>query len=186
MRRQDARTLDNGYASLGWVNTTNPDDGLLTGLFDHVKRVDVMRIDVEVFEPSVIFEGNRSSSLNTSTHSWKWFPHSWIRRSDLGVKGTITFRAVLMHLVNHGYELDSYSKRGDEASSFRTTRLMRYGAWGNHSCTHVESVQSLLDTTKDRRAENTPSTSLYSLSPVERNHHHISYTLLSLHNATAS
>ena len=27
---------------------------------------------------------------------------------------------VLMHLVNHGYELDSYSKRGNEASSLRT------------------------------------------------------------------
>ncbi len=86
-----AHFLDNGYASLGWVNTTNPDDGLLTGLFDHVKRIDVMRIDVEGFEPSVIFEGNRFfQSEYAPTLLWKWFPHSWIRRSDLGVKGTIS------------------------------------------------------------------------------------------------
>ena len=35
-------------------------------------------------------------------------------------QGDDYIRAVLMHLANHGYELDSYSKRGDEASSFRT------------------------------------------------------------------
>ena len=35
-------------------------------------------------------------------------------------QGDDYIRAVLMHLVNHGYELDSYSKRGDEASSLRT------------------------------------------------------------------
>ena len=35
-------------------------------------------------------------------------------------QGDDYIRAVLMHLANHGYELDSYSTRGDEASSLRT------------------------------------------------------------------
>ena len=35
-------------------------------------------------------------------------------------QGDDYIRAVLLHLVNHGYELDSYSTRGDEASSLRT------------------------------------------------------------------
>lgn len=74
------------------MNTTTLDDALLAGLFDHVERVDVMKIDVEGFEPSVIFEGNRFfQSEYAPTLLWKWFPHSWIRRSDRGVKGTITF-----------------------------------------------------------------------------------------------
>ena len=54
-----AHFLGNGYASLGWMNTTTLDDALLAGLFNHVERVDVMKIDVEGFEPSVIFGGNR-------------------------------------------------------------------------------------------------------------------------------
>ena len=92
-----AHFLDNGYVSLGWMNTTTLDDALLACLFDHVERVDVMKIDVEGFEPSVIFGGNRffqSEYVPTYVNIcflWKWFPHAWIRRSDLRVKGTITF-----------------------------------------------------------------------------------------------
>jgi hypothetical protein len=41
------------------MNTTTLDDALLDGVFDHVDRIDVMKIDVEGFEPAVIMGGNR-------------------------------------------------------------------------------------------------------------------------------
>ena len=117
-----AHFLGNGYASLGWMNTTTLDDALLTGLFDHVERVDVMKIDVEGFEPSVIFGGNRFfQSEYAPTYVFMEMVSSFMD-SAFGSRrqGDDYIRAVLMHLVNHGYELDSYSTRGDEASSLRT------------------------------------------------------------------
>ena len=113
--------LDNGYASLGWMNMTTPDDALLTGLFDHVKRVDVMKIDVEGFEPSVIFGGNRFfQSEYAPTYDFMEIVSSFMD-SAFGSRrqGDDYIRTVLVHLVNHGYELDSYSTR-NEASSLRT------------------------------------------------------------------
>ena len=101
---------------------TTPDDALLTGLFDHVKRVDVMKIDVEGFEPSVIFGGNRFfQSEYAPTYDFMEMVSSFMD-SAFGSRrqGDDYIRAVLMHLANHGYELGSYSTRGDEASSLRT------------------------------------------------------------------
>ena len=117
-----AHFLDNGYVSLGWMNTTTLDDALLACLFDHVERVDVMKIDVEGFEPSVIFGGNRFfQSEYVPTYVFMEMVSSFMD-SAFGSRrqGDDYIRAVLMHLVNHGYELDSYSTRGDEASSLRT------------------------------------------------------------------
>ena len=54
-----AQMLSNGYASLGWMNTTTLDDALVAGAFASLDRIDVMKIDVEGFEPSVILGGNR-------------------------------------------------------------------------------------------------------------------------------
>ena len=101
---------------------TTPDDALLTGLFDHVKRVDVMKIDVEGFEPSVIFGGNRFfQSEYAPTYVFMEMVSSCMDSAFGSTRqGDDYIRAVLMHLVNHGYELDSYSTRGDEASSLRT------------------------------------------------------------------
>ena len=53
-----AHFISNGYTSLGWMNTTTLDEALVDGLFDHVDGIDVMKIDVEGFEPSVILGGN--------------------------------------------------------------------------------------------------------------------------------
>ena len=100
---------------------TTPDDALLTGLFDHVKRVDVMKIDVEGFEPSVIFGGNRFfQSEYAPTYDFMEIVSSFMD-SAFGSRrqGDDYIRTVLVHLVNHGYELDSYSTR-NEASSLRT------------------------------------------------------------------
>ena len=87
-----AHFLDNGYVSLGWMNTTTLDDALLACLFDHVERVDVMKIDVEGFEPSVIFGGNRffqSEYPQICFYGNGFLIHGFA--FDLGVKGTITF-----------------------------------------------------------------------------------------------
>ena len=117
-----AHFLGNGYASLGWMNTTTLDDALLAGLFNHVERVDVMKIDVEGFEPSVIFGGNRFfQSEYAPTYVFMEMVSS-LMDSAFGSRrqGDDYIRAVLMHLANHGYELDSYRTRGNEASSLRT------------------------------------------------------------------
>ena len=54
-----AHFLGSGYASLGWMNTTTLDDALVAGAFAGIDRIDIMKIDVEGFEPSVILGGNR-------------------------------------------------------------------------------------------------------------------------------
>eukprot|EP01082_Thalassiosira_pseudonana_P005561 g4959.t1 g4959 contig18:320460-321366(-) len=63
------------YKSLGWMNTTTLDDALNNGMFDSIDGgIDVMKMDVEGFEPNVIAGGNAFLSLDWlhGTYSWKW------------------------------------------------------------------------------------------------------------------
>ena len=126
-----AHFLGNGYASLGWMNTTTLDDALLTGLFDHVERVDVMKIDVEGFEPSVIFGGNRFfQSEYAPTYVFMEMVSSFMD-SAFGSRrqGDDYIRAVLMHLANHGYEWTLTAHEGTRRHLCARIHLMRYGAW---------------------------------------------------------
>ena len=51
--------IEKGYAPLGWMNTTTLDLALEAGYFEHVDHVDVMKVDVEGFEYSVMEGGNQ-------------------------------------------------------------------------------------------------------------------------------
>jgi len=110
-----AHFLGNGYASLGWMNTTTLDDALREGAFDHVHRVDVMKIDVEGFEPSVIAGGNQFfESIYAPRYVFMEMVSS-LMDSAFGAKGRggDELAATLLQLANHGYELDSYGERGN-------------------------------------------------------------------------
>ena len=50
--------IKGGLQALGWMNTTTLDIAAGTGLFNLTTHVDVMKIDVEGFEHSLIDGGN--------------------------------------------------------------------------------------------------------------------------------
>ena len=103
-----------GYARLGWMNTTTLDDALLEGAFDGVHGIDIMKIDVEGFEPSVIAGGNR---FFESKYAPKYiFMEAVSSYMGLAVgaetRGKDLLTTVLVHLGNHGYDLHSSSLKG--------------------------------------------------------------------------
>ena len=53
--------IEKGYSPLGWMNTTTLDIALEAGYFNHVSHVDVMKVDVEGFEYSVMEGGTNFS-----------------------------------------------------------------------------------------------------------------------------
>jgi len=110
-----AHFLGNGYASLGWMNTTTLDDALRKGAFDHIDRVDVMKIDVEGFEPSVIAGGNQFFESKYAPRYVFMEMVSSLMDSAFGAKGRgkDELGATLLHLANHGYELDAYTDGGN-------------------------------------------------------------------------
>jgi len=113
------------YASLGWMNTTTLDDALHEGAFDHVDRVDVMKIDVEGFEPSVIAGGNQFFESKYAPRYVFMEMVSSLVDSVFGAKGCgkDELGATLLHLSNHVYELESYTERNNGAVSLQTSPI---------------------------------------------------------------
>lgn len=118
-----AHFLGAGYASLGWMNTTTLDDAFVDGAFDHLDRIDVMKIDVEGFEPAVIAGGNRFFESKYAPRYVFMEMVSSLMDSASGAKGRGQdyLRTTLLHLGNHGYELDSYSERDNNSVSLQSS-----------------------------------------------------------------
>jgi len=75
-----------------------------------------MKIDVEGFEPSVILGGNRFFESKYAPRYVFMEMVSSLMDSAFGAKtrGKDYLRTTLLHLANHGYELDSFSNRGGD------------------------------------------------------------------------
>ena len=104
-----------GYARLGWMNTTTLDDALLEGFFDGIKApIDVMKIDVEGFEPAVIAGGNQFfESKYAPRYIFMETVSSYMGLAvGLEARGKDYLKVALVHLANHGYDLDASSKSG--------------------------------------------------------------------------
>ena len=89
---------------------------LVAGVFAGIDHIDIMKIDVEGFEPSVILGGNRFFESKYAPRYVFMEMVSSFMDSAFGSKnrGDDYFRAILLHLANHGYELDSFSNRGGD------------------------------------------------------------------------
>ncbi|KAL3799029.1 hypothetical protein HJC23_005168, partial [Cyclotella cryptica] len=87
--------LINKYEPLGWMNTTTLDDALLAGVFDSYSGIDVMKIDVEGFEPSVFAGANRFFES-------KYAPrYIFIEFNVLPGEAGDYSKSTLIHLRNH-------------------------------------------------------------------------------------
>ena len=136
-----------GYTRLGWMNTTTLDDALLEGAFDGFDGVDIMKIDVEGFEPSVIAGGNR---FFESKYAPKYiFMESVSSYMGLAVgaetRGKDLLTTVLVHLGNHGYDLHSSSLKGATNVSLKTStfeELRRVVDGGNILFVRCDSARS--------------------------------------------
>ena len=106
--------VEKNYQSLGWMNTTTLDDALRSGTFSMIDRVDVMKIDVEGFEPSVFLGGNRffQSSFAPRYLFVELVSERMGEVQGLHDRGKHRLRSVLLALANYGYEIDEYSKEG--------------------------------------------------------------------------
>lgn len=148
-----------GYARLGWMNTTTLDDALLEGAFDGVHGIDIMKIDVEGYEPSVIAGGNR---FFESKYAPKYiFMETVSPYMGLVVgaetRGKDLLTTVLVHLGNHGYDLHSSSLKGTSNVSLKTSpfeELRRVVDGGNILFIHRDFARSNsavnLDTTNQK------------------------------------
>jgi len=107
-----------GYTRLGWMNTTTLDDALLEGAFDGVHGIDIMKIDVEGFEPSVIAGGNRFfESIYAPRYVFMEAVSSYMGLAvGSEARGKDYLKAAVMHLANHGYDLHASSKAGKTAN----------------------------------------------------------------------
>ena len=119
------RFLKKQYRRLGWMNTTTLDDALLDGTFKMVDGIDVMKIDVEGFEPAVIAGGNR---FFQSQYAPRYIFMEMVSKMmgeaiGDGNHGKDYFKSVLLHLVNHGYDLHDYSKKGATELSLKNSTL---------------------------------------------------------------
>lgn len=116
-----------GYARLGWMNTTTLDDALLEGFFDGIKApIDVMKIDVEGFEPAVIAGGNQFfESKYAPRYIFMETVSSYMGLAvGLEARGKDYLKVALVHLANHGYDLDASSKSGKASGvSLKTSGL---------------------------------------------------------------
>lgn len=94
------------YTQLGWMNTTTLDDALLEGLFDLYSGIDVMKMDVEGFEPSVMAGANRFfESKYAPTYIFLEFTSKTVSTSVGSADARDYMKSILIHLKNHGYEL---------------------------------------------------------------------------------
>ena len=108
--------IKKGYASLGWMNTTTLDIALEEGHFSHVGHVDVMKVDVEGFEYSVMEGGNQFfQSRFAPKYIFMELVSSMM--GDAGGlidRGESRLESVLMKLTNYGYELDHFSDSAEK------------------------------------------------------------------------
>ena len=103
--------IEKGYAPLGWMNTTTLDLALEAGYFGHVDHVDVMKVDVEGFEYSVMEGGNQffQSSFAPKYIFMELLSSLMGDAGGLSDRGESRLESVLMKLTNYGYELDQFS-----------------------------------------------------------------------------
>jgi hypothetical protein len=96
---------------LGWMNTTTLDIALEEGHFNHVGQVDVMKVDVEGFEYSVMEGGNRFfQSRFAPKYIFMELVSSMMGDAGgLSDRGESRLESVLMKLTNYGYELEHFS-----------------------------------------------------------------------------
>lgn len=106
--------VEKNYQSLGWMNTTTLDDAVRIGTFSMIDMVDVMKIDVEGFEPSVFLGGNKffQSDLAPRFIFVELVSERMGEVQGLHDRGKHRLRSVLLTLANYGYEIDDYSKQG--------------------------------------------------------------------------
>jgi FkbM family methyltransferase len=103
--------IKKGYNSLGWMNTTTLDITLEEGYFDHVGHVDIMKVDVEGFEYSVMEGGNRFfQSRFAPKYIFMELVSSMMGDAGgLSDRGESRLESVLMKLENYGCELEHFS-----------------------------------------------------------------------------
>ena len=120
-----AQFIEKGYSPLGWMNTTTLDIALEAGYFDHVDHVDVMKVDVEGFEYSVMEGGNRFflSSLAPKYIFMELVSSMMGDAGGLRDRGGSRLESVLMKLTNYGYELESFSNSGGNGVSLRASPI---------------------------------------------------------------
>ena len=113
-----------GYTSLGWMNTTTLDIAFEEGHFNHVGHVDVMKVDVEGFEYSVMEGGNRFfQSRFAPKYIFMELVSSMMGDAGgLSDRGESRLESVLMKLTNYGYELERFSRSA--ASSEKDNHLL--------------------------------------------------------------
>ena len=106
--------VDKGYASLGWMNTTTLDIALEDGHFNHVGHVDVMKVDVEGFEYSVMEGGNQFfQSRFAPKYIFMELVSSLMGDAGgLNDRGESRLESVLMKFTNYGYELEHFANSG--------------------------------------------------------------------------
>ena len=103
--------IEKGYSPLGWMNTTTLDIALEAGYFNHVDHIDVMKVDVEGFEYSVM-EGGNQFFLSPFAPKYIFMELVSSMMGDAGGlndRGESRLESVLMKLTNYGYELDEFS-----------------------------------------------------------------------------
>ena len=106
--------IEKGYTSLGWMNTTTLDIALEDGHFNHVGHVDVMKVDVEGFEYSVMEGGNQFfQSRFAPKYIFMELVSSLMGDAGgLNDRGESRLESVLMKLTNYGYELEHFANSG--------------------------------------------------------------------------
>ena len=123
------RLMENaGYKRLGWMNTTTLDDALLDGWFDNHRVINVMKIDVEGFEPAIISGANKFFQS-------KYAP-KYIIMEMVGTlmgdafgnnkRGGDYLKSTLLSLHNHGYEIDEWfiNRKGRKNMTLANTQLV--------------------------------------------------------------
>ena len=108
--------VEKNYEPLGWMNTTTLDNAMRTGMFGTISTIDVMKIDVEGFEPSVFLGGNEffQSKLTPRFIFVELVSERMGEVRGQHDRGKHRLRSVLLFLADYGYEVDDYSK-GDKS-----------------------------------------------------------------------
>jgi len=123
------RLMENGgYKRLGWMNTTTLDDALLNGWFDNHKVINLMKIDVEGFEPAIISGANK---FFQSKYAPKYIIMEMVGKM-MGVafgnneRGGDYLKSTLLLLHNHGYEIDEWflNQKGRKNMTLANTQLV--------------------------------------------------------------
>ena len=117
--------IEKGYSPLGWMNTTTLDIALEAGYFNHVDHVDVMKVDVEGFEYSVM-EGGNQFFLSSYAPKYIFMELVSSMMGDAGGlsdRGASRLESVLMKLTNYGYELESFSNSAGNGVSLRASPI---------------------------------------------------------------